>query len=82
MSGFDEMERMVPYVSAQLLPCPFCGRRVYLKMVRYKAHGKTPRFFINHRGEAPRTCPYHRWSNTLTFVDPREALNKWNRRAS
>lgn len=83
MSGYDEMRQLVPQINRnkQLMPCPFCGQEVYLRMGEYNAHGKRPRFFINHKtGRAPKGCPYHRSSNNLTFVDPRQALNEWNRR--
>lgn len=81
LSGIDDMRALVPEISKQLLPCPFCGGGVYLKMVEYRRHGATPRFFINHRKWAPKSCPYHRTSNHLSFVDPRQALKEWNQRA-
>lgn len=82
MSGYDEMRKLVPQInmSGQLMTCPFCGQEVYLRMGEWYAHGKMPRFFINHKKTPPKWCPYHRHSNHLSFVDPRQALNEWNHR--
>lgn len=77
MSGYDEMREMIPDINRQLMPCPFCGGGVYIVMVAYH---NGPRFCINHRKRAPKGCPYHLGCNRLSFVDPRQALNEWNRR--
>lgn len=81
MSGYDQMRKELPDISRQLLPCPFCGGDVYLKEVSYRHYGARPIFCVNHRKWAPKSCLYHSSRNHITFVDPRQALNEWNRRA-
>lgn len=82
MSLADDMQREANELNKGMLPCPFCGQGVYIRVVGYGAYGKRPRSFINHRSKPPKGCPYHRGSNHLSFEAPRQAYNDWNRRSA